>query len=145
MNRVPQVVLEGAEIAQVAFALEVALSGLRRNGRTPSAELRQVAAKIGAVVPLVAVCAPALLDAMGPQAAATVRAQASSTPASSAVVRPPRLTSSEAARVASTSGQAIRAAAAAGRLPATKDRITGQWLIDPGDLAGWMESRRNAA
>ncbi len=103
--------------------------------------MRADAARVALTVPLVAVCMPALLDAAGPQTAAAVRALANGTAASSAAVRPARLASSEAARVASTSGQAIRAACASGRLTATKSRTTGQWLIDPGDLQKWMESR----
>ncbi len=140
----PEVTLSGAEVGQVAAALELTLSALRRNGRTPSAELSQVAVKVTLAIPLYAACLPALLDAAGPQASAAVRAKVSGMTASRAPVRPVFLGSSEAARVASTSGQAIRAAAAAGRLAATKDRTSGQWLIEPGDLQKWMESRRAA-
>jgi hypothetical protein len=141
MGQVPELRLSGAEVRAVAAALEVALSASRRNGRAPSAELRQAAAKAAAAVPLVALYLPALLDAAGPQAAATVRAQASRTAASPASVRPPRMGTSEAARIAGTSGQAVRAACASGRLAATKSSLTGQWEIQAGELRKWMDSR----
>ncbi len=137
----PELTLTGAEVAQVAAALELAIRAHRRDGHAAGGELRQLAAKLAVAVPLMAVRLPELMTVAGPQAAATVRALASGTTASSPAPSPARLSSSEAARVASTSGQAIRAAAASGRLVAHKNQVTGQWSIDPQNLEKWMVSR----
>jgi hypothetical protein len=42
------------------------------------------------------------------------------------------------------SSQAIRAACAAGRLVASRDRITGAWWITAGALDEWQEERHAA-
>ncbi|SRR5712691_6365202 len=140
----PELVLFGHDVVQVASAIELALRVHRRNGHAPDDRLRGLAAKVATAAPLVAVCLPALLDVAGPQAAAAVRAEASGTAASATASRSVSLASSEAARLAGVSGQAIRAACISGRLVARKSQITGEWQIDPADLAGWMEAR-NAA
>ena len=140
----PELVLRGPEVAQVAAALELALRTRRRNGHAPGGELRQLAAQVAVAVPLVAACLPALMAAAGPEAAAIVRAKVNGTAGSAAGMRPAPLASSDAARLAGVSGRAVRAACASGRLAATKSRITGKWLIDPGDLRKWTETRHAA-
>jgi hypothetical protein len=88
---------------------------------------------------------PGVLHAAGPEAAAYARAQARSAAGTAACPRPVPLGCSEAARLAGISSRAIRAACASERrLAARKHPITGVWLIDPGDLARWMEARRAA-
>jgi hypothetical protein len=140
----PELLLRGPDVGQVAAALELALRTHRRNGHPPGNQLRDVAAKVAQAVPLVAACLPALLDAAGPEAAAAVRAKVNGTAGSAAGVRSAPLASSQAARIACVSDRAVRAACASGRLAATKSRITGEWLIDPGGLREWTESRRVA-
>ena len=136
----PELLLRGPDVGQVAAALELALRTYRRNGHPPGNQLREVAAKV-AQAPPVATCLPALLDAAGPEAAAAVRAKVNGTAGSATGMRPAPLASSQAAQVADVSDRAVRAACASGRLAATKNRITGGWLIDPRDLRKWMESR----
>ena len=137
MDYVPEVLLSGPDVAQVAAALELALRARRRNGRAPDGELRQVAAKLAVAVPGVAVCLPALMDAAGPEVGAAVRAQVNGAAGNAACSRPAPLGCSEASRRAGVTDRAVRAAARSGRLAATKDRITGAWLIDPRDLQEW--------
>ncbi len=141
---VPELLLRGPDVGQVAAALELTLRFHRRNGHAPGGELHQVAAKVAHAVPLVAACLPALLDAAGPEAAATVRAKVNGTAGSATDMRPAPLASSDAARLAGISGRAVRAACASGRLTAAKSRITGEWLIDSGDLREWTEARHAA-
>jgi len=153
---VPDVQLTEREAALVAVALEPTLYATfgrgSRNGLLPTAELCQLAAKLAAAVPEVAVKLPSLLDIAGPQARAAVRAEARRVAASrldqdgagAAGSVTALLSASEAARLAGVSSQAIRAAAAAGRLAARKDRVTGVWLIDATALAVWEEARRAA-
>jgi hypothetical protein len=142
----PELVLRGPEVAQVAAALELALRTRRRNGHAPGGELRQLAAKVGQALPMVAACLPAILDAMGPEVAAMVNAQARGAAGSKTGARSAPLTCSEASGVVGVSARAVRSAAQAGRLVARKNEVTGEWLISPADLAGWMENRsRNAA
>jgi len=139
-----------AEVA--ACALETALRAYRRDGRAPNEETRQLAVALATAVPLTAVRLPALLAAAGSQAAAAVKAEARRIAASrldpdaagSASSLTAALSASEAARLAGVSSQAIRAAAAAGRLVARKDRITGAWLIDVVALDEWIGARRAA-
>jgi hypothetical protein len=144
VDQIPELHLSGAEVRAVAEDLELSLRFGRLNGGSLRAEQRTLAAKIGAAVPLVAITLPGVLNAMGPQASAAVRAQVSAMTASRTGIRPAFLGSSEAARRASTSGQAIRGACAAGRLAATKDGVTGAWRITATDLVRWM-GERNAA
>jgi hypothetical protein len=129
--------LSGRSAEVAACALETALRDYRRNGRAPNEETRQLALALATAVPLVAAALPALLDAAGPQAAAAVKAEArrmaasrldpdGAGPAGSVTAA---LSVSEAARIAGVSSQAIRAACADGRLPASKDQIRGTWLI----------------
>jgi hypothetical protein len=144
--------LSGRSAEVAACALETALRDYRRNGRAPNSETRQLAVALAAAVPLMAVRLPLLLAAAGPQAAAAVKAEARRIAASrvdpdgagSASSATAALSASEAARIVGLSSQAIRAAAAAGRLAARKDRITGAWLIDATALDEWMGAR-NAA
>ena len=139
------------QITYLACALNASLFAARRDEGAAGEELRQLAARIALAVPA-AVKLPSLLDTAGPQAAAAIRAQArrvaasavdpdGAGPASSVTAA---LSASEAARLAGLSSQAIRAAAAAGRLAARKDRITGAWAITASALDDWMEGR-NAA
>jgi hypothetical protein len=129
------------------------------DGHVPAA-IRQLAAQAATDIDgaPVAVRLPALLRAIGPQAAAAVRVQAARLAASaddgtgqdrarSELLLPAGsflLPASEAARIAGVSAQAIRAACASTRLSAAKDKITGQWRISRPDLAEWMEGRRAA-
>ncbi len=141
MDHVPQVLLAGAEVREVANDLELSLRTGRRNGCAPRAEQRTMAAKVGAAVPLVAITLPGVLNAMGPEAAAMVRAQASGAAGSAARPRPSPLTASEASRAAGVSARAVRAAAQAGRLRAVRHKHTNEWQITPDDLREWMASR----
>ena len=129
----PGVLLSQRHAKRAAVALEMALNVYRRNGQAPDGDTREAAALLAAADPLTAVKLPLLLAAAGPQAAAAVKAEArriaasgldpdAAGPASSLTAG---LSASEAARLAGVSSQAIRAAAAAGRLAASKDRITG--------------------
>jgi hypothetical protein len=140
------------QITYLGCALDASLFAARRDEGVAGEELRQLAARIALAVPAAAVKLPSLLDAAGPQVAAAVKAQARRTgasrldgdgagPASSGTAT---LSTSEAARLACVSPQAIRAAAAAGRLVASKDRITGAWAIGVTALGDWSEGR-NAA
>jgi hypothetical protein len=140
----PELLLCGPDVRQVAAALELALRTHRRNGHPPGNQLREVAAKVALAVPLVAACLPALLDAVGSEVAAAVRAQATGTVGSKTRARPTPLTASGASRAAGVSARAVRAAAQAGRLVARKNQVTGEWLISPADLAEWMEQRSAA-
>jgi integrase len=136
-----------AEVA--ACALETALRAYRRDGRAPNDETRQLAVALATAVPLMAVRLPLLLAAAGPQAATAVKAEARRIAASgldpdgagSASSLTAALSASEAARLTGVSSQAILAAAAAGRLAARKDRITGAWLIDIVALDEWIGAR----
>lgn len=121
---------------------------LRCDGGAPNDDIRQLAAALAIAVPLRAARLPELLAAIGPQAAAAVKAQArrmaasrfddaSAGSASSVTVT---LSVSEAAQIAGVSRQAIRAAAAADRLVATKD-LTGAWRITTSALHEWLEER----
>jgi excisionase family DNA binding protein len=147
-----ELLLSGRSAEVAACALETALRDYRRNGRAPNEETRQLALALATAAPLVAVTLPALLDAAGPQAAAAVKAEARRTAASrldrygagSASSVTAALSASEAARIAGISGQAIRAACADGRLPASKDQIRGTWLITAAALDEWMGRRRAA-
>ena len=140
------------QMTYLALALDVSLFAARRDEGAAGEELRQLTARIALAVPAAAVKLPTLLDAAGPQAAAAVRAQARGRAASrldrdgagptSSVTA--ALSASEAARLAGVSSQAIRAAAAAGRLAARKNRITGAWAITASALDDWLEGR-NAA
>jgi hypothetical protein len=140
------------QITYLACALDAPLLVGQRNGRAPGEELRQLAALIALAVPSAAVKLPSLLDAAGPQAAAAVKSEArrmatsrldpgAGEPASSITAT---LSAGEAARLVGVSSQAIRAAAAVGRLAASKDRITGAWAITASALDDWREGR-NAA
>lgn len=113
-----------------------------RDSRIPTA-VRQFAAKSaldidGAVA---AACAPALLRAIGPEAAALVKVQAAGMRGSEQDVGRAPLTCSEAARLCQVSDRAIRSACASRSLTATKDRISGAWRITRQHLAEW-ETRR---
>jgi hypothetical protein len=144
VNRVPGLHLDGPDVAQVAMALEMVLRNRRRSGYAPDAELRHLAAKVAVAAPLVVACLPALKDACGPEAAAYVKAQANRAAGSKTGPRPVPLGCSEASSAVGVSARAVRAAAQAGRLAAKKNRVTGEWLIDPADLAKWAEDRRAA-
>ncbi len=137
----PELHLRGAEVRQVAIALEITLRAHRRNGRPPDGELRDVAVKVGAAVPLVAVWLPGVLNAMGAEAAAVVKSQAAGAAGKAKAVRAAPLGCSEASRRAGVSTRAVRAAAQVGRLAASKHKVTGKWVIDPDDLREWMDSR----
>jgi Helix-turn-helix domain len=129
-----------------------------RDAHVPTA-MRQLAVKAALDVDGAAAAArsPALLRAIGPQAAGAAKVQAAriaaSTDDGTALSRARSelpmpagclLPASEAARIAGVSAQAIRAACASTRLAAAKDKITGQWRISRPDLAEWMEGRRAA-
>jgi|HubBroStandDraft_3_1064219.scaffolds.fasta_scaffold115646_2 hypothetical protein len=140
------------QITYLACALDASLFAARRDEGAASEELRQLTARIALAVPSAAVKLPSLLDAAGPQTAAAVKAEARRTaarrldpdgagPASSVTAA---LSASEAARQAGVSSQAIRAAAAAGRLAARKNRITGAWAITASALDDWLEGRSAA-
>jgi hypothetical protein len=150
----PGLVLPEEDAGVVAAALNVALYVNARNGVQAAARTRRVAVKVAAAVPEIAVKLPSLLDAAGPQAAATVKAEARRLAASrvdAAAAGPASsdtaalLSSRSAARIAGVTGQAIRAACADGRLVAAKHRITGAWRIAPAALDEWITGRRNAA
>jgi excisionase family DNA binding protein len=142
----------------VELAARVLERVLRRDGGVPNDDMRQLAAALAIAVPLTAVRLPHLLLAIGPQATAAVKAEVrcmdilraaskfdgeSTESASSFTVT---LSVSEAARIAGVSRQAIRAAAAAGRLAATKDKDRiGAWRITVPALDKWMEARAIAA
>jgi len=139
------------QITYLALALNTSLFAAQRHGSAPGEELRQLA-QIALAVPSAAAKLPSLLDAAGPQAAAAVKSEArrmtasrldpgAGEPASSITAA---LSAGEAARLAGVSSQAIRAAAASGRLAASKDRITGAWAITASALADWKDGR-NAA
>ncbi len=128
----------------IAKLLEASLRTGRRDGLAPGGEMSELAAELARQVPGLVARLPGVLHAAGPEAAAYARAQARSEAGSAACPRPAPLGVSEASSAAGVSARAVRAAAQAGRLTASKDRITGQWRIDPGDLAGWMGAR-NAA
>lgn len=148
----PDVLLSERHAKRVAVFLEIALDVYRRNGQAPDEDTRAAAALLAVAVPEVAVRLPLLLAAAGPQAATVVKAEAMRLAASkvdvdgagSASSAVAALSASEAARIAGVSSQAIRAAAAAGRLAASKDRITGAWQITPSALDEWMGVRRAA-
>jgi hypothetical protein len=149
---VADVLLSERHAKRAAVALEMALTVYRRNGQAPDPDTRETAALLATAVPLLAARLPALLDAAGPQTAAAVKAEARRTAASgldqeragSASSLTAALSASEAARLAGVSSQAIRAAAATGRLAASKDRVTGAWLIATSALYEWMEGRSAA-
>jgi hypothetical protein len=140
------------QVTYVACALDASLFAARRDEGAPGLELRQLAAGIALAVPSAAVKLPSLLDTAGPQATAAVKAEARRTAArrldrdgaGSASSVTAALSASEAARLAGVSSQAIRAAAAAGRLAASKDRVTGAWAITASALDDWRDGR-NAA
>jgi hypothetical protein len=144
--------LSGRSAEVAACALETALRAYRRDGRAPNDETRQLAVALATAVPLMAVRLPLLLIAAGSQVAAAVKAEARRIAASGldpdgagpAISFPAALSASEAARLAGVSSQAIRAAAAAGRLAASKDRITGAWVITASALDEWMGARSAA-
>jgi excisionase family DNA binding protein len=142
---VADLLLSSRNVELAACALDYLF---RRDGGAPNDETRQLAAALAIAVPQRAARLPGLLAAIGPQAAAAVKAQArriaasrfddeSAGSASSVTVT---LSVSEAARIAGVSRQAIRAAAAAGRLVATKD-LTGAWRITTTALHEWLEER----
>jgi hypothetical protein len=137
----PELHLRGAEVRQVAIALEITLRTHRCNGRVPDGELRDLAVKVGAAVPLVAVCLPGVLDAMGAEAADIVKSQAADAAGKAKVARPGPLGCSEASRQAGVSARAVRAAAQVGRLAARKHKVTGAWVIETADLRKWMRNR----
>ena len=61
----PELHLYGADVREVAEALELMLRFRRRNGYAPRGERSRVAAEIALAVPLVAACLPALLTPPG--------------------------------------------------------------------------------
>ena len=125
----------------IARLLEATLRTGRRDGLAPSAEMRELAAELAELVPVAVARLPGVLHAAGPEAAAFARSQARSAAGSAACPQLTPLGCSEASARAGVSSRAVRQASAAGRLPARKHPITGIWLIDPGDLARWMEAR----
>lgn len=117
----------------------------RHGGAVPTA-VRQLAAQAAADVAgaPVAVQLPALMRALPPEVAVRVKAQAAKVARSKQAAGRPPLTASEAATVAQVTTRAIQAACANDKLTATRDKITGAWLVSWPDLAEWMETRRAA-
>jgi len=143
--------LEERHARKAAIALERSLELSRMNHQPPDADVCETAALLAVAVPLTAKNLPLLLLAAGPQTARAVKVQARRMAASGldcgAAAQPgsvaATLTTREAARIAGVTGQAIRAAAKAGRFAgARKDAVTGVWRIPAAALEEWTEERR---
>jgi excisionase family DNA binding protein len=136
----PDLLLSGEQAETVALVLEYALRTARRNG-APAGRLRDLADVTAVAVPMLAARLPEVLRAAGPETAAAVKAQAARAAGNGQAPETAWLGASEAARVADVDARTVRAAAAAGRLAASKDRVTGEWRITAADLDRWMEAR----
>lgn len=144
--------LSGQSATHAAVAVEEVLRAHSRNSPHLDVAWRQLAAALALAVPLTSQGLPCLLAAAGPEATAAVKAEVrriagsrfdidrDTGEKSSAVTMP----ASKAAQIAGVSSRAIRAAAADGRLAATKDQNTGTWRITTAGLYEWQEKRHAA-
>lgn len=121
----PDLQLPEEDAGVVALALDVALRANARNGVRAGARTRRVAAILAAAVPEIAVRLPDLLDAAGPQAAATVKAEAR------------RLAASKVAGRAGSNTAALLSSGSAARIA----DVTGQPIRQPAPPGGWWRSR----
>jgi len=135
-----QMLLSGRQPELLAWLIEYAFRSADHRD-SAGAELRQLATQAALTEPAAAVRMTALMRAIGPEAAAAVRAQAARMRGSEQDVGRLPLTSSEAAGLSRVTDRAVRQACIDGRLAGRKDKNTGRWLISRGALAEW-EARR---
>jgi hypothetical protein len=166
-----RVVLEPQAVPPLLGAVEMALRSYRKNGKPVNRAMRDAAAALAFSAPWLAVQLPAVLAALGPDAAAGIHCQAAkrqvrrlgvaafdaggsqppesgpavplSNAASALLVTGP-LTAGQAARMTGLTTHGVRTACRRGTLDARKNRVTGEWLIEPDALRHW-EAGKHAA
>lgn len=128
------------------LALNRTLAEVARNGQQPGADLRWMVDAWAQVAPEVAARLPYVRAALTPQVRAEVFRLISAPPASKVDAAPAQqaqsvVSAKEAADLLGISPQAVRFAAAQGRLTASKHRVTGEWRINRAAAESYRRQR----